>query len=222
MYVSPECGLRYWLGLRSEENLLKNAAETIKPGDVVWDVGANMGVFSFAAAGLARPSGRVFSFEPDAVLVSLLRRSARLNPQAARVEVIPCAVSDAVSLAQFNIARRSRAANFLAGFGSTQTGGVRETHTVVTVTLDWMAERIPLPDVLKIDVEDAELNVFRGAFRMLESKRPTLLFETRGPGPARISPLLREWGYTLYNGDLPPSERRPLATAAYNTLAVVE
>ena len=130
MYLTPEAGLRYWFpsfAVRSGDSLLKNAAETVKPGSVVWDVGANMGLFSFAAAGLAGPAGRVYAFEPDAFMATLLRRSARLNRQAAPVEVIPCAVSDTVSLARFNIARRSRASNFLEGFGMSQTGGVRET-----------------------------------------------------------------------------------------------
>lgn len=220
MYISPECGLSYWVGLRASEKLLENAAETVKPGSVVWDVGANMGLFSFASAGLSGPTGRVYAFEPDATLVTLLRRSARLNPQAAPVEVIPCAVSDAVSLARFNIAVRSRASNSLAGFGATQTGGIRETQTVLTVSLDWMAERIPPPDVLKIDVEGAELGVFRGAVRLLESKRPTLIFESHQESREEVSSLLFRLGYTLYDSDLPAPQREPLPKPVFNTLAV--
>ncbi len=219
MYVSPECGLHYWLGV-GPENLLKNAAETVAPGQVVWDVGANMGLFSFAAAGLAGPKGRVYAFEPDARLVGLLRRSARLNPGAAAVEVIPCAISDAISLARLNIAQRSRAANFLDGFGSTQTGGVRETNLVVTASLDWMATQIPPPDVLKIDVEGAELGVFRGAMCLLRSKRPIILFEASGDSGTEIAPMLLNLGYKLYDSDLPASQRQPLTRPAYNTLAV--
>ena len=168
MFVTPEAGLRYWFPnrqLQTNENLLKNAAETVKPGSVIWDIGANMGLFSFAAAGLAGRRGHVYAFEPDTFMVSLLRRSARLNSLAAPVEVIPCAVSDAVALARFNIAKRSRTSNSLEGFGMSQTGGVREEQTVLTVTLDWAAKQIPMPDVLKIDVEGAELGVFGGAAR---------------------------------------------------------
>ena len=219
MYVSMECGLRYWLGVE-RDNLLKNAVETVTPGNVVWDVGANMGLFSFAAAGLAGPEGRIYAFEPDTVLVSLLRRSSKLNPGAAPVETIPCAVSDVISLACFNIAERSRASNFLEGFGLSQTGGVRERHIVFTVPLDWMAERIPPPDVLKIDVEGAELSVFRGARRLLESKRPTVLFEAAGKGRAEIASLLWKLDYVLYDSDIPTESRRPLTEPAYNTLAV--
>lgn len=219
-YISPECGLSYWFGLRPSEKLLDNAAETIKPGSVVWDVGANMGLFSFAAAGLAGPKGHVYSFEPDVTLVSLLRRSARLNPDAAPVQVIPCAVSDSISLAEFNIAMRSRASNSLAGFGASQTGGVRETQTVLTVSLDWMAERIPPPDVLKIDVEGAELSVFHGAARMLKTRRPIIIFESHRENREEVSAQLLRLGYTLYDSDVPVARREPLRESAYNTLAV--
>ncbi len=223
MFITPEAGLRYWLPnfrMRDSEGLLRNAAETVKPGSVVWDVGANMGIFSFAAAGLAGPGGRVYAFEPDTFMISLLRRSARLNPQAAPVEVIPCAVFDSIALARFNIAERSRTSNFLEGFGMSQTGGVRETLTVLTVSLDWMTKQIPLPDVLKIDVEGAELGVFRGATQLLKGKRPVVIFEASNQNWDEISRMLRDLGYTLYDSDLSPSQRKPLTSAVFNTLAL--
>jgi FkbM family methyltransferase len=224
MYVSPECGLRFWrsiIGMRlQDDNLLRSARETVKAGNTVWDVGANLGLFSFAAAGLAGSGGHVYSFEPDTTLVALIRRSALLNPSSAPVEVIPCAASNAISLASFHIAERSRATNHLDGFGSTQTGGIRESQTVFAVSLDWMAERIPPPDVLKIDVEGAELNVFRGAVRLLESKRPTLIFESSERSRVEVTSLLRNLGYTLYDCDSPINDRRPLPQAVYNTLAI--
>jgi len=223
MLVAPEVGLRYWYpgsAIRMDEGLLRNAAEWIKPGDVVWDVGANMGLFSFAAAGLSGPSGRVYAFEPDTEMVRLLRRSARLNPHSAPVEVIPCAVFDHFSLARFNIARHNRAASFLEGFGTGLTGGVREAQTVFTAQLDWFAEQIPPPNLLKVDVEGAELGVFRGAAQMLRAKRPVVIFEAQRQNWEEISRVLWSLGYTLYNSDLPPDQREPLTRSVFNTLAV--
>jgi len=223
LYLTPEAGLRYWIpswGIKANETLLKSAAENIKPGSVVWDVGANMGLFSFAAAGLAGANGRVYAFEPDAVMAGLMRRSARLNPQAAPVEVIPCAVAQDLSLARFEIARRSRASNALEGFQLSEGGGVREVEAVITVPIDWLAERLPPPDVLKIDVEGAELAVFHGAQRMLKVKRPILIFEMTRWNWNEESCLLRDLGYTLYDSDLPPGDRRPLTGPTYNVLGL--
>src|SRR5262249_37577808 len=146
------------------------AVEFVRPGKVVWDIGANSGIFAFAAANLTGSSGSVVAFEPDTWLVQLLRRSARIQRDAGPVQVVAAAVAKDCDLRTFNIAQRSRAANFLDGYDtvarSRQTGGVAERHTVVTLTLDWLAERLPAPDVIKIDVEGAELEVLQGGERL--------------------------------------------------------
>ena len=79
------------------------------------------------------------------------------------MQVLPAAVSEEVSVARFHIARRNRATSHLDGYGTAMAGGVRFTNLVPTVTLDWLAARFPAPDVLKIDVEGAELAVLAGA-----------------------------------------------------------
>jgi FkbM family methyltransferase len=222
MFVTPDAGLGYWFPNSAvrRDSLLRNAAESIKPGAVVWDVGANMGLFSFAAAGLSGPSGHVYAFEPDTFLVRLLRRSARLNPHAAPIEIVPCAISDTISLARFNIAENNRATSFLEKFGTGLTGGIREVQTVLTVPLDWVVEQIPAPQVLKIDVEGAELSVFRGARQMLKASRPIVLFEAQNFNWDEIARGLWDLGYTLYNCDLTPSERQPLTSSVFNTIAI--
>jgi hypothetical protein len=101
-----------------------------------------------------------------------------------------------------------------------QSGGVRELETVVTVTLDWLAERLPPPDVVKIDVEGAELTVFRGARQMLKAKRPVLIFELTRPNWEEESRLLRDLGYALFDSELPPNERQPLNGPARNILGI--
>ena len=137
LYVSSEGGLRY---LRPrldgvDPALLQLASELIQPGSVVWDIGANLGLFTFAAAVAAGPSGYVLSVEPDTALVQLLRRSAALNRGHAPVDVLPTAVADSSGVGRFHIARRNRSTSHLDGFGTTQTGGIRTTEIVPTVTL---------------------------------------------------------------------------------------
>jgi FkbM family methyltransferase len=221
IYVSSEGGLRF-LGrgmARVDPALLRLAAETVRRGDTVWDIGANLGLFSFAAAVAAGPSGRVLAVEPDTVLAGLLRRSAAVNHGHAPVDVLPAAVSDEESVARFHIARRSRSTNHLDGFGTSQAGGVRSRQLVPALTLDWLAARLAPPDVIKIDVEQAEAAVLAGSSRVL-GLASAIICEVAAHNSAAVQDLLTTHGYTLYDGDLPSGERAPVADAPPNTLAV--
>ena len=221
IYVSSEGGLRY---LRRhldgvDPTLLRLAAELIRPGHVVWDIGANLGLFSFAAAVAAGPRGRVLAVEPDAVLVGLLRRSAAESRYHAPVEVLPTAVADDLGVSRFHIARRNRSTSHLDGFGTTQTGGVRATELVPTVTLDWLATFFPLPDVIKIDVEAAEVKVLAGGSDVLR-RHPAIICEVAGSNATAAGEILAAHGYTLYDGEQPAAKRIATHVAPPNTLAI--
>ena len=199
---------------------MRLVSETVRPGDTVWVIGANMGLFSFAAAVAAGPQGRILTVEPDTTLVQLLRRSAAAETHHATVEVLPTAVAQDCDVARFCIARRNRATSHLAGFGSTQTGGIRSTQLVPTVSLNWLLNRFPAPDVLKIDVEGAEIEVLRGGMEVLLAHHPRLICEVSQQHATEVGAMLVEAGYTLFDGDQPPGERLPLQEAPFNTLAL--
>lgn len=204
-----------------DPTLLNLVTEFVTTNSVVWDVGANVGLFSFTAAFKAGRNGLVVSMEPDPVLTQLLRRSSRIQPDAsAPVRVIPVAVAESVDLRNFCVAARSRSASFLLGYGSTQTGGTAEQHTVLSVTLDWLAERLSLPDVLKIDVEGAELEVLHGATSLLERKRPVILCEVYPDAARSVAALLSSMDYRIFDGDVPKERREMLVSAPWCTVGV--
>lgn len=221
IYVSTEGGLRYLVKTMAEVDpaLLRLAAEVVRPGDTVWDVGANLGLFSFAAAVAAGPQGRVLAIEPDTDLVRLLRRSAARAAAHAPVDVLPAAACDEQSVARFHIARRNRSTSYLAGFGSSMTGGVRSTRLVPTITLDALAARFPAPDVIKIDVEGAEIAVLTGGALVL-SRLPALICEVSSRNAEETAKILTGHGYSLYDGDQDPADRAAVNTAPFNTLAL--
>ena len=66
--------------MRAWRGSTRLAAETVRRGDTVWDIGANLGLFSFAAAVAAGPSGRVLAVEPDTALAGLLDCCAARPP----------------------------------------------------------------------------------------------------------------------------------------------
>lgn len=222
IFVSPDSALRYWNpALDTAFHSLFHWAESyVTPGDVVWDIGANVGLFALAAARIAGNAGTVVAVEPDAFLVELLRRSAEArDKESAPVTIVPAAVSDEVRLASFAIAARGRSANHLSAVaGSTMHGGARRTEHVVTVTLDWMSATCPPPDVVKIDVEGAEMLTLRGGQKTLTAHRPLLICEVRPKTCEQVTRFLREQDYAVFDVDDP--HRGELAVARYNTLAV--
>lgn len=223
VFVSPGVALRFWrlnLG-KVDPVLFKVASELVKTGDVIWDVGASLGLFTFASSFVAGPTGKVLSIEPDMWTVNLLRRSSEMRSKSfAPVYILPVAISDSVDIVKFMVAKRGRAANFIkeAG-GSTQTGGVIDSKLVISLTLDWLLERYPPPNVLKIDVEGAEEKVLRGAKKVLTAIRPRIYLEVFNENNLKITRTLKEFGYTLYDAEIDREKRKPLESASYSTIA---
>jgi FkbM family methyltransferase len=221
IYASSEGGLRYLRPrmARVDPVLLRLAEEFIRPGDVVWDIGANLGLFTFAAAVAAGRGGYVLAVEPDIQLVALLHRAKAVNCGHASIEVVPAAVADGLGVARFHIAARNRSTNHLDGFGTSQAGGIRTTQLVPTMTLDWLAEQFPPPDVVKIDVEEAEAMVLTGARNLLRA-HPKIICEVAARNSAIVTGILTDHEYSLYDGNLPASQRAALSDAPHNTLAL--
>lgn len=223
LLVTPEAALRYLFHPmeRVDPALLNFARDFVNPGDTVWDIGANVGLFTFAAAARAQAGGRVVALEADVWLTQLLRRSAALQgPSTATVEILPAAASERVEPRTFAIAERGRATNALEGYGSSQTGGFRRHETVMAVSLDWLANHYPPPRVLKIDVEGAELEVLKGAAKLLREARPVLACEVSSEVRREVGALLRALDYTLYDLSVPAERRRPLDHPPFDTLAL--
>jgi len=206
-----------------DPTLLRNVTELIRPGDVVWDIGANVGLFAFAAAARAGHNGRVIALEPDTWLVQILRKSASLQPEtSAPVTIVPAAVASDLSLRQFTIASRSRASNALSGYGRTQMGGVDEIQTIVALSLDWLAEKLPPPNVVKCDVEGAEIEVFSGQSKILSDIRPVIICEVGREASERMTDILVKEHYRLYDGKKPLSPNAEISLASWNTIGIPE
>ena len=136
----------------------------VRPGFTVLDVGANVGAYTLLFAQWVGPAGHVIAFEPAPASIEGLRRQLALNHLAARVEVVEAAVAGTVGSASFECDGAS-GANAL-GTGARDA----RTITVATTTIDaFCAAHGVRPDVIKIDVEGAELDVLRGARQTLAS-----------------------------------------------------
>jgi FkbM family methyltransferase len=205
-----------------DPELINIAFRLVRKGDCVWDIGANVGLFSKAAAYCAGPKGQVLSVEADIDAVRLLNRTCRRpSHQEALVTVIPAAISDTVGFVRFSIAARARAANSIEGYGSTQTGGVAEIRTLPCVTLDNLLEHFPAPVVVKIDVEGAELRVLAGSKKLLGQVRPVIYCEICSELSDQVTQLLLSHGYRLWDGSgFSGTSSKEIFACRWNTVAI--
>jgi FkbM family methyltransferase len=130
---------------------------------VFFDVGAHLGEYALIAASIAT-QGKVFAFEPTPHTIRLLEENIALNPTAKKIKVIKQAVSNKVGTAQFVIEPESEV-NHLPHNQDTKQNTVKvKTTTLTAIASKYRCKKI---DLVKIDVEGAELAVLEGAEKLL-------------------------------------------------------
>ncbi len=164
-----------------------------------WDVGANVGFYSWFF--LSRvPDGFALMLEPEPDNISLLVRTAH-EANLTRAVSLPMAASDVVGTQVFNRDPVSGATGGLVvqdePFITRHYGVSPPQLTVLTTTLDELSQQYPLPDLIKIDVEGAEMGVFRGATQLIAKHKPTLFFETTDRNRLEAISLLSRMGYEV-------------------------
>jgi FkbM family methyltransferase len=143
-----------WLGTYEADHypLLR---ELVKPGMVAYDLGANAGFFTLAFSRLVGKGGHVYAFEPEARNARDLQRNVAIN-HLANVTVVQAAVSESSGLVGFG------------GANATGKIGASNSYLVPAISLDeFVGAGNRMPDVVKMDIETAEVRALRGAHKVL-------------------------------------------------------
>lgn len=191
------------LGRESYEYAFDNALKrAVREGDVVWDVGANLGLYTVPFSDRAGSSGQVCAFEPTPACFSALERATEGRPN---VKLFNLALGDEAGSLPMSLATDELGATHSLAMGSAAKEG--QTIQVDVVRGDSLLERENLrcPNVIKIDVEGFEEEVVRGLSGVLTRRecRAVLIemhfgiLEARGErhAPSRIKKILQESGY---------------------------
>ena len=158
--------LMRWNSLMKEEDVLVDFIDSIEEGDVIFDIGANIGTYSCFALSNVGATGRVIAFEPEPQNAEALRENLALNGDKRQWDVIEVAASDYDGLGKMKLSTEVQG----AGNHALSTSGDFE---VEVRRLDNMVSEgeVPSPDAMKIDVEGAELEVLAGCPELIGSVR---------------------------------------------------
>src|SRR5258708_15463433 len=168
-----------WLG-SYEHHKQRLFYAAIERKSVVWDIGANVGLYSLVAS---RKAMRVIAVEPMLENVSYLERHISLNG-IRNIEVVAAAV-----------ARECGQASFTAGDNRSTGHLAAGPLKVDVITLDSMLLKFGAPDVIKMDVEGAEYLALQGAERCLAGCPIIFLATHSATLAAQCSDLLHRAGY---------------------------
>ncbi len=186
-------GASVYLGLVEPEQSLA-IANLLHPGCVFYDIGANVGYYTVIAARIVGDRGIVVAVEPDIRNITYLRRHLSIN-RLTNVSIVTAACSDGAGICSF-----ATGSTFATGHivKPHESCAPRQATIVPTISLDQLvASAKAHPDVIKIDVEGAELSVLQGASRLLASRFPTVLLSVHSDDLREQSiEFLSGFGYT--------------------------
>jgi FkbM family methyltransferase len=184
----------------------------------LFDIGANIGLYSFTFL-QASPSGRAFSVEPDLINLSLLKKTLSSALHYNRnVQIVPCAISSSEGTAVFFVDPISGATGSIKStsnpfvkraYSIEPSSRIVETKTIDSLVSDFNSA----PDIIKIDVEGAELDVIKGGESTIRRKLPVIIVEVSDRTRNDVISFLSSFGYSCHSASsspnlfcLPPTE----------------
>ena len=174
----------YWLGT-AESAHQALALKHIRPGQVIYDIGANVGLHTLLFSRLVGEEGHVFAFEPSPHTAALLADHVRINRKK-NITILQKAIAGRAGEMRFSSVENSRNRRL-------QVDG---DIAVLSVTLDQIIRDLPPPACIKMDIEGAEVEALQAAAECFQRYRPKLFLATHDTDVPCCA-LLRSWGYDI-------------------------
>lgn len=187
-------------GLEDYEPVIrKSILQLTRPGMTAYDIGANVGVFSFLFASIVNSHGVVYAFEPERNNYMCLDKSIKIN-DCKNIVLDKRAVGTSCGKEQFD--RRGGAFSGRLIGNNVSYNKTHNIESVETVSLDYLIkeEKYRAPDIIKIDVEGNEGLVIEGMKHILDHYRPVLICELHthlGESGIKIIETLIAHGYCV-------------------------
>lgn len=173
---------------------IRSILEHLRPSDLLWDIGANVGTHTIFPAQMLT-EGFVVSFEPYPPNVQQLRANLTVN-NLKNVHIEQVALGETKDESQLRIEGSE------AGYGSHSLNEKTSTNSIAVEVVpgDVFVQKYGFPTVLKIDVQGAEMQVLRGLEHVLDGKCRLIfceVHESRDVSVSDVENYLTDWGFTL-------------------------
>jgi FkbM family methyltransferase len=172
-------------------------SKAVQAGDIVLDVGANVGAHTLFFAKAVGREGKVYAFEPQRITFQVLCANMALN-DITNAYCFQKAVGEHPGSIVVPILNPELRQNF----GGLELGEHTQGEVVEMTTIDSLT--LPHCRLIKVDVEGMELSVLKGARRIIEQYHPFLYLENdRVEKSQALMQYVHQLGYHMY-WDLPP------------------
>ena len=206
--LDRSCLMQWYVYWAFRETARAKLYSLVKPGNVVLDVGTNIGETLLNFAKLVGPEGFVYGFEPDPVNNQHVQRNIALN-EFGNVRVFDFGISDKHDTVKlYRVDEHNLGMNRI--LSDAESPAFDDFTTIETRTLDAVisAHQIEHVDLIKIDIEGYEMHALRGARQLLSELSPKLFIEVgytrllkHGTTPNEMIELLNGLGYVVRHAE---------------------
>lgn len=193
------------LNRHGDDEMLAAMAAECDSEAVIYDVGANVGIYALSLA-VGQPDRQVVAFEPSPTVATQLAANVEANGLGEQITVTQAGLGAEAGEGTFYLSTYPELSGFDRESARRWEADISETVRVPVLTLDAVTQEKPAPDVIKIDVEGAGPQVLAGGRDTLRESGPTLYIETHSDGltgdpKTEMESLLGEVAYSIDKQD---------------------